>query len=336
MGNYLSSPNVEKHTLRNSGNDLLYGLSSMQGWRTSMEDAHVATYIIPTFPGASFFAVFDGHGGTLAAEFSAEHIISTLISQDGFNETLDADGIGSYMTNCFLTLDVNMRCIPSMASGDDYSGTTAIASFITKTHIIVANTGDSRSVIAKKGAMIPMSFDHKPIDPVEEERIKNAGGMVRNNRVNGDLAVSRALGDFVYKNRNDLPASSQQVSPVPDIKIEPRDGSEEFLIIACDGIWDVMSNEEICHIIRQLLQLGEKDLGLIAEELIDQCLGLGSRDNMSAIIIALPGIQYGSGTGVLGLREKRVSDERTAMERRAIESANLPPAPSATATTPKV
>lgn len=57
---------------------------------------------------------------------------------------------------------------------------------------------------------------------------------------------------------------------------------------------------------------------------------------MSAIIIALPGIQYGSGTGVLGLREKRVSDERTAMERRAIESANLPPAPSATATTPKV
>ena len=67
------------------------------------------------------------------------------------------------------------------------------------------------------------------------------------------MAVSRALGDFIYKNRCDLPAEQQQVSAEPDIKIEARDGTEEFLVIACDGIWDVMDNNEVCAFIRDLV-----------------------------------------------------------------------------------
>lgn len=66
-----------------------------------------------------------------------------------------------------------------------------------------------------------------------------------------------------------------QVSAEPDIKIEPRDGSEEFLLIACDGIWDVMSNDEICAYVRDLMNKGERDVGLIAEEILDNCLRLG-------------------------------------------------------------
>lgn len=87
--------------------------------------------------------------------------------------------------------------------------------------------------------------------------------------------MSRALGDFTYKQRNDLKAEEQQVSAEPDITIEKIDGTEEFLVIACDGIWDVMSNEGICEFVRNLMNKGEKDLGLIAEEILDSCLEEG-------------------------------------------------------------
>lgn len=87
--------------------------------------------------------------------------------------------------------------------------------------------------------------------------------------------VSRALGDFTYKQRPDLKAEEQQVSAEPEIKIEKIDGSEEFLVLACDGIWDVMTNDGICEFVRGLMQNGEKDLGLIAEEILDHCLQEG-------------------------------------------------------------
>lgn len=90
--------------------------------------------------------------------------------------------------------------------------------------------------------------------------------------------VSRALGDFTYKQRADLPPAQQQVSPVPDITIEAVDGTEEFLLLACDGIWDVMSNDDICDFVRSLMRNGEKDIGLIAEEILDHCLVAGRCD----------------------------------------------------------
>lgn len=93
--------------------------------------------------------------------------------------------------------------------------------------------------------------------------------------MNGDLAVSRALGDFSYKARADLPAEQQQVSAEPDIEVQKIDKTEEFLVLACDGIWDVMSNDELCAYIRQLMNNGESDLKLIAEEILDNCLRAG-------------------------------------------------------------
>lgn len=87
--------------------------------------------------------------------------------------------------------------------------------------------------------------------------------------------VSRALGDFTYKNRPDLPAKEQQVSAEPDITVHKLDGTEEFLILACDGIWDVMSNDGICEYVRKLMLDGETSLGLIAEEILDHCLHEG-------------------------------------------------------------
>jgi len=111
--------------------------------------------------------------------------------------------------------------------GEDHSGSTAIAALVTPTHIIVANCGDSRCVLVRKSGTEEMSEDHKPYNDVEKRRIEGAGGSVTMRRVNGDLAVSRALGDFVYKHRSDLPAEAQQVSAEPEIKIVPRSPDDQ-------------------------------------------------------------------------------------------------------------
>lgn len=86
-----------------------------------------------------------------------------------------------------------------MASGEDKSGTTAVCALISPTHIFVANCGDSRAVLYRGGKIGFSTQDHKPVNPVEKERIQNAGGSVMIQRVNGSLAVSRALGDYEYK-----------------------------------------------------------------------------------------------------------------------------------------
>lgn len=318
MGNFLHSPKTEKQTEVGEGNGLKYGISCMQGWRASMEDAHTAVSSIPGWTTSSFYAVYDGHGGSLAAEQSAAGLLKLLLETPHFRSSTSLNPptiIGDMMKLAFLTMDDELRQLPVMGRGDDRSGCTAIGAFVTPTHIIVANAGDSRGVLGKNNGTVPLSFDHKPNDAREKERIEKAGGTVQNKRVNGDLAVSRALGDFVYKNRSDLPATAQQVSAEPDIVIQERDGTEEFIILACDGIWDVVDNEQACRVIRELLTLGETNLGLIAEELIDRCLDFGSRDNMSAVIIAMPGIQYGSGAGVAGLRAERA--RRKAEEEKA-------------------
>ncbi|KAF1330210.1 Protein phosphatase, partial [Globisporangium splendens] len=312
MGNFLTSPITDKETLTGAGNNLVFGLSAMQGWRTSMEDSHIVQIKPPGFPeDVSIFAVFDGHGGRLAAaaaeDLMVQHIVAAFDARGFFKTTQPTpEEIGTALTAAFLTLDAKIRTNPEVQTGSDQSGCTAIVAYVTKEHIIVANAGDSRSVLGKNGNMKPMSFDHKPMNESERKRIEKAGGMVRGNRVNGDLA------------RPDLRAEEQQVSAEPDITIEKLDGTEELLVIACDGIWDVMTNEGICQFVRDLMSKGEKNLGLIAEEILDHCLAEGSRDNMSAIVVQFPGAKFGTGEGVEGIRKER---QRLQEEEDARESA---------------
>ncbi|RHY15165.1 hypothetical protein DYB25_006480 [Aphanomyces astaci] len=308
MGNFLSTPQTDKVTHVGEGNGISFGVSCMQGWRTTMEDAHIAQANVPAFAGASIFAVFDGHGGNLVADESAVRFVDTLVKEH--QHTNDPQAIGAGLRRAFLALDTDLRAMQKVESGEDQSGCTALAAFLTDTHIIVANSGDSRGVLATCGdAVEPMSYDHKPNNAREKLRIEKAGGMVRNNRVNGDLAVSRALGDFYFKERPDLAPEAQQVSPEPDIKIEARSPSNEFLLLACDGVWDVLTNEEACNYVRRVMLLGETNMGLICEELLDYCLSLDSRDNMSAVLVVLEGARFGTGDGVLGIRKEREAAE---------------------------
>ena len=110
-----------------------------------------------------------------------------------------------------------------MEGNRSFAGTTATVVLITRTQMICANAGDSRTVLSKGGRAKDMSEDHKPENPGELRRIQAAGGFVEDGRVNGMLALSRALGDFEYKNNTQIDAKDQAVSAFPDIRVEPID-----------------------------------------------------------------------------------------------------------------
>ncbi|XP_039954778.1 probable protein phosphatase CG10417 isoform X1 [Bactrocera neohumeralis] len=172
------------------------------------------------------------------------------------------------------------------------SGCTAVVALLNGRDLYVANAGDSRCVVCRNGKAIDMSLDHKPEDEEESARIIKAGGRVTlDGRVNGGLNLSRAIGDHAYKMNLELPAEAQMISALPDVRkliITPED---EFMVLACDGIWNYLSSEEVVDFVRQRLKDDSKKMSQICEELFDTCLapntigdGTGC-DNMTAVIV---------------------------------------------------
>ena len=123
--------------------------------------------------------------------------------------------LGNALVNAYVGLDHALRkhqeTTPTDRHKADQSGCTAVCTLVTPKYIICANAGDSRSVLGTDGSAKPLSYDHKPNLELERKRIENAGGSVQWKRVDGDLAVSRAFGDFQYKTRPDLPPEEQKV-----------------------------------------------------------------------------------------------------------------------------
>jgi len=170
-------------------------------------------------------------------------------------------------------------------------GTTAIFAIVTPglttgTQLVkVGNIGDSRAVLCKAKLSVALSEDHKPNSPIEQNRIEKAGGFVSLNRVRGNLALSRAIGDRSYKVPPDFHPKDQQVTCDPEYKtIEVT--TDDFLLIGCDGIYegDIFTVESVIKYISDKLEITD-DLAQIASDLLDECLERGSKDNMSAMII---------------------------------------------------
>jgi len=282
----LSNAAKQKHTDDGSGHGLSWGLSAMQGYRPTMEDDHTVDQSIAVMPKTSFFAVYDGHAGATVSKLAGTHILPSILSswdQAGSDPT--GEKIAGAMYNGILDFDANIRAsYPHLRSLRDHSGSTLISTFVTETEIIFANVGDSRAVLARNDAVAFATEDHKPQSRIESTRVLAAGGYIMMGRVCGNLAVSRALGDFVYKDRADLQPHEQKMSAAADLTVVQRDPEDQVLIVACDGIWDVMTNEQAVSFVLRCARSGNSPAE-IAEKLIDLCLKRGSTDNMSAIIV---------------------------------------------------
>ncbi|KAJ8032980.1 Protein phosphatase 1G [Holothuria leucospilota] len=173
------------------------------------------------------------------------------------------------------------------------SGTTACVAVVRGNEVIVANIGDSRCVLSREGVAVDLSVDHKPEDEEEMKRIVAAGGRVTmDGRVNGGLNLSRAFGDHCYKTTTSLPPEEQMICAFPDLQRATLSEKDEFMVIACDGIWNAMSSQEVVDFVKERVDADQKvKLSDICEELFDVCLapdttgdGTGC-DNMTCIIV---------------------------------------------------
>lgn len=284
----LSHPATHKHTEEGENLRLMYGLTDMQGWRVAMEDAHAAILDLDEEGGDTnaFFAVYDGHGGSYVAKFAGENLHKRLVLEKSYTEK----NYEIAFKEAFLGVDQELRVDPLRPKKP--SGCTAVAALVTEYKIYVANAGDSRSVISVKGEAKPLSFDHKPTNHLEQARILKGGGYVDFGRVNGDLALSRALGDFEFKENWTVGPEEQIVTAYPDVTCHERTEEDEFLVLACDGIWDCLSSQQVIDFVRHHVATGT-DLTEIGKKICDYCLAPDTQsevygcDNMTVLIVAL-------------------------------------------------
>ncbi|KAL6496508.1 hypothetical protein OROGR_029766 [Orobanche gracilis] len=259
-----------------------------------------------------FFGVYDGHGGSQVSTYCRERLHLALadeicvVRENMGVESGEPNLKGRWLEifgKCFRRLDDE---VGGFAKGDlnsaygtpltpiapDSVGSTAVVAVVCRTHIVVANCGDSRAVLNRGKRPMPLSVDHRPNSEDECARIEAAGGKVINwdgYRVSGVLAVSRSIGDRYLR---------PYVISDPEIMIVPRTKEDECLILASDGLWDVVKNEEACDLARKRLLLWHKKnrptlsrggdhIDPAAQDAADYlsrlALQRGSRDNISVI-----------------------------------------------------
>mmetsp|Transcript_14233 Transcript_14233/g.26851 ORF Transcript_14233/g.26851 Transcript_14233/m.26851 type:complete len:306 (+) Transcript_14233:354-1271(+) len=298
MGVYRSSPLTEKDTTIGEDSRLIYAASDMQGWRMTMEDARITNLTVGT---AAVFAVFDGHGGTEVSKFTARHFCEEL----EFNTSFRSGNIEQALIETFLRIDqmlempqhlTELYCLsqnldkaeqpdPSYRS---LAGCTAVAAVVYGDQIYVANAGDSRCVVGRDGKALEMSEDHKPDLPGELARIRKAGGYVEAGRVNSNLNLSRSLGDLEYKRARNLEPHEQIISGYPEVRTTTIGPNDHFMVLACDGVWDILTSQQCVEFVYQ--RLGRHTPAEIVEQILTRCLapntntGLGC-DNMTCILV---------------------------------------------------
>ncbi|KAF2216514.1 hypothetical protein CERZMDRAFT_64927 [Cercospora zeae-maydis SCOH1-5] len=247
-----------------------------------------------------YFAIFDGHAGTFAAEWCGKKV--HLLLEDIIRKNPNT-AIPELLDMTFTTVDQQLEKLPLKNSGctavlavlrwedripnsQSATGSTALAPATAEAGnaertaqqasrqrvLYTANVGDARIVLCRNGKALRLSYDHKGSDENEGKRIAGAGGLILNNRVNGVLAVTRALGDAYMKDLVTGHPYTTETVIQPDM--------DEFLILACDGLWDVCSDQEAVDLVRNI-----QDPQAASKALVDHALARFSTDNLSCMVV---------------------------------------------------
>eukprot|EP00457_Paulinella_chromatophora_P006624 gb/GEZN01006643.1/.p1 GENE.gb/GEZN01006643.1/~~gb/GEZN01006643.1/.p1 ORF type:complete len:416 (-),score=66.16 gb/GEZN01006643.1/:320-1567(-) len=302
MGNlatHLPYPITSKYISRDEAYDgrLRVGTAEMQGFRLNMEDAMEIR--LPSQDAQSphsknlcFFGVFDGHGGEKASSFTAQTIYPSLFGTSDPRKPTN-------IVETVLKIDAEF----CQRKQDRKQGTTAVFSLVEPLdssdpknaknpggfRVVVANLGDSRALLVRSsGRFLPLTKDHKPDNFLEKQRIEAAGGTVSFHRVDGDLAVSRAIGDYVFKNVPNKKPQEQKVIAVPEVSVAvARPG--DSLLLCCDGLFERLTSKQVAGFVYREVQAHKDpedvDPADIASRLLALSLRCGSGDNMSAILV---------------------------------------------------
>ena len=297
QGVFQGTADTKKTSFDGFNKYIRFGGSSMRGWRLAMEDAHIADQYFTA--NSSLFAVFDGHGGNEVAKFCSNHFGKLLRKNKKF---LDESDIPQALEDTFFALD-EMLLDPihddelfnynEEHNGTNLVGCTANVVIIQNNIIYCANAGDSRSVLYQNSKkVVALSKDHKPENNLERERIEKAGGHVSFGRVCGNLSLSRSIGDFEYKKRKDLNPKKQIVTAFPDLHIHHITPSDAFIVMGCDGVWEMQTEFEICNHLDTGFKKGLKKFSMLTEQVLDKSVGPNRKhgkgcDNMTCIVIKI-------------------------------------------------
>ncbi|KAL0400616.1 UNVERIFIED_CONTAM: protein phosphatase 2C 51 [Sesamum latifolium] len=282
---------------------LSHGTVSVIGLRREMEDAVAVELGFLKKGGKSydFFGVYDGHGGWRVAHACGEMLHKLLVNvvEEESGEEIEWEKV---MVAGFQKMDEEVN---KNGASVATTGSTAVVAVVGEEEIVVANCGDSRAVLSRGGVAVQLSDDHKPDRPDELGRIEACGGKVINwngHRVLGVLATSRSIGDYYLK---------PFVIAKPEVRVTSRSDADEFLIVASDGLWDVVSNDGACQVVRKCLEgqvkrsnhlhfssmlqdhnhsdslISKSGAGQAAAVLVELAMARGSRDNISATVVEL-------------------------------------------------
>ncbi|KAL5562324.1 hypothetical protein UlMin_032071 [Ulmus minor] len=257
------------------------GSCSEIGSKPYMEDEHICIDNLVDHLGApgnfpspgAFYGVFDGHGGTDAALFIRENILRFIVEDVDFPFCAK-----KAIRNAFLNAD---HAFADAGSLDSSSGTTALAALFSGRTLLIANAGDCRAVLGKRGRAIELSKDHKPNSISEKLRIEKLGGVVYDGYLNGQLSVARALGDWHMKGAK---GSLCPLSAEPELQEMILSEEDEFLILGCDGLWDVMTSQCAVTMARKELML-HNDPERCSRELVREALKRNSYDNLTVVVV---------------------------------------------------
>lgn len=283
-----------------------------------MEDEHIIALNQGPNKNTHIFGVMDGHGGIEVASYIKNHFVEYFLSNDMYK----ANMITQALKETFKKINTSLTSVEANKELTKYHieflkqnkidmtedekewikkkgyienlafeiGSTCNIVVIHENQFYYANCGDSRSVLLRHGEAIPMSTDHKPELPNEFKRIRRAGSIIKEGRINGILNLSRSIGDLQFKRGRT--ESEYAVSCVPDVLNENINPLDDFIIIGCDGIWECISNEQIANFIYSRFRNGQNNMEKILEELLQRNVAIDSDselgcDNMTCMIIML-------------------------------------------------
>jgi len=271
------------------------GSAAAQGRRDTMEDAHIhldnvheSIGDLGHFKQLSFYGVYDGHGGTTSAELVEKLLHVNIFSSDSFRNGDVPDSI----SRGFLSTD---KTIVDQANEQGWmNGSTAVVGIVADKKLYIGNIGDSEAIlISIEDGQVKthnLTTPHKASDPTEKERIEKLGGHVFFGRVFGALAVSRAFGDSRYKQ----PKTSQDfVTADPALHDVELNSTHKYLLLACDGLWDVMNHQSAAEIVHRFCQEG-KDPTEVAQLLVQEALRKRTEDNVTVIVVYITWNSEGS------------------------------------------
>jgi serine/threonine protein phosphatase PrpC len=236
-----------------------YGLAESIGRRSEMTNISIVSTELSS---GVLFGVFDGHGGREAVESTAEHLPGEIKAK------LES-GLGYEEAFVESFAEIHRRVSKSC----EFSGTTAAIAVTQGTVLLIAAVGDTRCVLSRDGKAIALTVDHLPDLPAERDFILSKGGTIEDGRINGVLALSRTIGDGVL---------GESANPTPDVRRIDLDDHDEFFILACHGVWGVMTNQEAVDLASNC-----SDPTIAARKIRDCAFERDSLDNISVVFVLL-------------------------------------------------